>query len=84
MGYLQSVLRILIRDPVHYCPLGPGSGIGFFRIPDLGSWITNPYYRELQGNFWAQITIIFCEVTELAQIFFSRYPIYLWLQKQVG
>jgi hypothetical protein len=22
----------------------PGSGIGFFRIPDLGSRITNPYF----------------------------------------
>ncbi len=28
-----------------------GSGIGFFRIPDLRSRIPNPYFRELSGNF---------------------------------
>ena len=28
------VLRIRIRDPVPFGPLDPGSGIGFFRIPD--------------------------------------------------
>ncbi len=28
----RSVLRI--RDPVPFCPPDPGSGIGFFRIPD--------------------------------------------------
>ncbi len=30
----QAVLRIRIRDPVPFWPLDPGSGIGFFRIPD--------------------------------------------------
>ncbi len=36
---LSSVLRIWIRDPGSnaFCPLDPGSGIGFFRIPDPGS-----------------------------------------------
>ncbi len=29
-----TVLRIRIRDQVPYWPLDPGSGIGFFRIPD--------------------------------------------------
>ncbi len=28
-----------------------GSGIGFFRIPDLGSRIPNPYFWELRDNF---------------------------------
>jgi hypothetical protein len=30
----DAVLRIRIRDPVPFWPLDPGSGIGFFRIPD--------------------------------------------------
>jgi hypothetical protein len=38
-----TVLRIRIRDPVPFLPLDPGSGIGFFRIPDpkpiyLSAW----------------------------------------------
>ena len=44
-----AVLRI--RDPVPFWPLDPGSGIGFFRIPDLGSRIPNPYFWELSDNF---------------------------------
>ncbi len=40
-----------IRDPVPFWPLDPGSGIGFFRIPDLGSRIPNPYFWELCDNF---------------------------------
>ena len=47
----SSVLRIRIRDPVPFWPLDPGSGIGFFRIPDLGSRIPNPYFWELIDNF---------------------------------
>ncbi len=31
--------------------LTPGSVIGFFRIPDLGSRIPNPYFWELRDNF---------------------------------
>ncbi len=34
-----------------FWPLDPGSGIGFFRIPDLGSRIPNPYFWELRDNF---------------------------------
>jgi hypothetical protein len=30
---------------------GPGSGIGFFRIPDLGSLIPTPYFLELSDKF---------------------------------
>jgi hypothetical protein len=39
-------IRIRIRDPVLYYPLDPGSGSGmnFFRIPDLGSRI-RPLFR---------------------------------------
>jgi hypothetical protein len=49
--YLTAVLRIRIRDPVPFWPLDPGSGIGFFRIPDLGSRIPNSYFWELSDNF---------------------------------
>ena len=45
----KPVLRI--RDPVPFWPLDPGSRIGFFQIPDLGSWIPIPYFWELIDNF---------------------------------
>jgi hypothetical protein len=35
----KPVLRIRIRDPVAFYPKDPGSGMIFFRIPDLGSRI---------------------------------------------
>ena len=44
-------LRIRIRDPVLFWPMYPGSGIGFFRIQDLGFRILNPYFWELIDNF---------------------------------
>ncbi len=44
-----AVLRIRIRDQVPFWPLDPGSGIGFFRIPDPGSRI--PYFWGLGDNF---------------------------------
>jgi hypothetical protein len=37
--FFLPVLRIRIRDPVPFRPVDPGSGIGLFRIPDLGSRI---------------------------------------------
>ena len=42
----NAVLRIRIRDPGlgAFWPLDPGYGIGFFRIPDLGSRIPRPYF----------------------------------------
>ncbi len=46
-----AVLRIRIRDPVPFWPLDRGSGLGFFRIPDLGSRIPSPYFWELGDNF---------------------------------
>jgi hypothetical protein len=46
-----AVLRIRIRDPVPFWPLDPGPGIGFFRIPDLGSRIPNPYIWEHSEHF---------------------------------
>ncbi len=46
--YVHTVLRIWIRDPVPFCPLDPGSGIGFFRIPDPGSY---HYFWELKAFF---------------------------------
>ncbi len=42
---LVPVLRIRIRDPVPFWPLDPGSRISFFRIPDLGSRISDPGSR---------------------------------------
>ncbi len=46
-----AVLRI--RDPVPFWPLNPGSGIGFFRIPDLGLRIPDPkpIFWELRVSF---------------------------------
>jgi hypothetical protein len=41
-SFLYAVLRI--RDPVPFWSLDPGSGIGFFRIP-------NPYFWQLTDNF---------------------------------
>jgi Na+-transporting NADH:ubiquinone oxidoreductase subunit NqrC len=34
---------------VPFQSLDARSGIGFFRIPDLGSRIPNPYFRELDN-----------------------------------
>ncbi len=50
------MLRIRIRDPGlgPFWPLDPGSGIGLFRIPDLGSRIPNSYFWELSHNFWGK------------------------------
>jgi len=57
------VLRIRIRNPVPFWPLDPdpGSGIGFFRILDLGprtsdpgSRISNLYFWELSNKFWGK------------------------------
>ncbi len=39
-----------IRDPVPFWPLDPGSGIGLFRFPDLGSRNPNSYFWELSDN----------------------------------
>ncbi len=47
-----TVLRIRIRDQGSGAFLTPGSGIGFFRIPDLGSRIPRPYFSELFDNFF--------------------------------
>ncbi len=48
-AHLIPVLRI--RDPVPFWTLDTWSGIGFFRIPDLGSRIPNPYLWELSDIF---------------------------------
>ncbi len=41
----DDVLRISVADP------DPGSGIGFFRIPDLGFRIPHLYFWDLSDNF---------------------------------
>jgi hypothetical protein len=51
VAVLEPELRIRIRGPVPFWPLDPGSGIGFFQIPDLGSRIPNPYFWEHSDNF---------------------------------
>ena len=43
-----AVLRIRIRDPLPFCPLDPGSEIGFFRIPDPKPIFLSSY-RQLFG-----------------------------------
>ena len=63
---IKAVLRI--RDPVPIWPLDQGSGLGFLRIPDLGtrSRIPNPYFWELSDNFPVKSTTV---LSEFAQIF---------------
>jgi hypothetical protein len=61
----RAVLRIRIRDPVTFLPLDPGSGIGFFRIPDLGS--QTQIFESLVTIFWVKSSIT---LRKLAQIFF--------------
>ncbi len=56
-----------IRNPVPFWPLDPGSGKGFFQIPDLGSQIPNPYFWELSDNFLGEKSY---NSWKLAQIFF--------------
>ncbi len=52
-GSESTTLRSSVADPDPGSGafLTPGSGIGFFWIPDLGSWIPNPYFWELSDNF---------------------------------
>ena len=64
-----------------------GSGIGFFRIPDLGSRIPNPYFWELIDNFLGKK---FYNSLKIGPNFFSStFPKNssilwnLWLQKKV-
>ncbi len=62
---LQSTLAgIIVADP------DPGSGIGFFRIPDLGSRIPNPYFWELSDNFLGKK---FYNSLKIGQIFFLQH-----------
>jgi hypothetical protein len=41
-------------DPGSGAFLTPGSGMGFFRIPDLGSRIPRPYFEEFFDNFFGK------------------------------
>ncbi len=51
----ETVFRIRIRDPVSFWPLDldPGSGIGFFRIPDHKPHL----FESLVTNFWVKSSI---------------------------
>ncbi len=77
----QAVLRILIRDPVPFWPLDPGSGIGFFQIPD-----PKPKFWELSDDFWGKK---FHNSLKIGPNFsFSISKLFsilwnLWLQKKV-
>ncbi len=61
----KTVLRIRIRDPVPFWPLDPGSGIGFFWIPDLGS--QTHIFEGLVTIFWVKASLI---LGKSGQIFF--------------
>ncbi len=54
---------ISVADPGSVAFLTPRSGIGFFRIPDLGSRIPNHIFESLVTKFL---------VKKLAQIFFHH------------
>ncbi len=41
-------------DPGSGAFLTPGTGMGFFRIPDLGSRIPRPYFEELFDKFFGK------------------------------
>ncbi len=68
------------------CLFDPESGKGFFRIPDLGSWIPNLYFESLMSIFGGKKGLC-----KLAQIFFfagSKIKLfsilrYLWQRKKV-
>ncbi len=63
---LPPLLRI--RDPVPFC------GIGFSRIPDIGS---QPHiFHNLTTIFWVESTLIFSVMTK--QIFFTCSKIKLF------
>ncbi len=63
-----------IRDPVRFWPPDPGSGIDFFRIPDLGSRNPNLYFWGLMTNFFLQQF----KINIISILWF------FWLQKKVG
>jgi hypothetical protein len=65
-----AVLRIRIRDPVPFCTLDPGSGIGFFRIRDPGSRIPNTYFESIVKMFWVKSSII---LLKIGSNFFLKY-----------
>ncbi len=64
---IQPVLQIRIRDPVPFWPLNPGSGIGFFQIPDLGS--QTHMFESLVTIIWVKSYIILWKLTQI--FFFS-------------
>jgi len=68
---MQPVLRIWIRDPGSgaFWPLDPGSGIGFFRIPDLGFRIPDPktiFLRVFWQLFLVKSFIIFLKLPQIS------------------
>jgi hypothetical protein len=58
-----------IRDPVPFWTLDPGSGIGFFRIP-------NPNFWELSDIFWGKSSIILWKVAKTCYQHFINKIIY--------
>ena len=53
----KAVLRIRIRDPVPFWPLDPGSGLGFFRIPDPKTIFLRAYWQFLGKKFCNSLKI---------------------------
>ncbi len=66
-GSIPGGGKLKAWDTVPFWPLDPGSGKGFFRIPDLGSWIPTPYFLRTYWQFWLKSSII---LSKFAQIFF--------------
>ena len=58
-GSIPAGGKLNAWDTVPFWPLDPGSGIGFFRIPDLGSWIPTPYFWELIDNFGLKVLFFY-------------------------
>ena len=79
--YFYTVLRI--RDPGlgAFWPLDPGSGIGFFRIPNPGSRIPDPgsqnhIFKSLVTKFWGKGSIILWKPTHIFFFHFKNKIIY--------
>jgi hypothetical protein len=84
--YVYPVLRIRIRDPVPFCPLDPGSGIGFFQISDPGSQTHT--FESFMTIFWVKNSIILGKLTQTFFFSTSKLTLYtilsnLWLHKKV-
>jgi hypothetical protein len=56
-------------DPGSGALLTPGSGIGFFRIPDLGSRLSDNFFGKKEGTGTG--TLILCELAKILFLIFN-------------